>query len=112
MDKTYNLIVIIESHIFKDSICPKIRSIHLSPNNRCLIVGTYGSEIYELVTKDPQIGNNTVFISNKIMHGHYTPNTQWTNEVWGLAVFPNNKEIYATCSDDATVRIWDRKEKK
>ena len=74
MDKDYNLIVIIESYTFKDSLCPKLRSVHMSPNGRSLIVGTYGSDIYELVTKDPKITNNTVFLPTVVMNGHYTPN--------------------------------------
>jgi len=32
--------------------------------------------------------------------------------VWGLATFPNNKDFYATCSDDATLRIWSVSQKK
>lgn len=41
-----------------------------------------------------------------MMSGHYTPNQKWTNELWGLCMFPNNSDLYATCSDDATMRIW------
>lgn len=46
------------------------------------------------------------------MSGHYTPNKQALNEVWGLAIFPNNKDLYATCSDDGTLRIWSVSERK
>jgi hypothetical protein len=46
------------------------------------------------------------------MNGHYTPNQTWTNEVWGLATFPNNPDLYVTTADDATLRIWNSKEKK
>lgn len=79
LDKLYNIIVVIDERTFKDSLCPKIRSIAVSPNNRQLIVGTYGSEIFELNTKDIKIVNNTVFVPKAIMHGHYTPNQQDTN---------------------------------
>ena len=41
------------------------------------------------------------------MAGHYTPNKKWTNEAWGLAVFPKTQNLYATCSDDGTFRIFD-----
>lgn len=44
------------------------------------------------------------------MHGHYAPGMP-TNEVWGLAAFPNGTR-YATCSDDATIRIWDSATRK
>jgi WD40 repeat protein len=46
------------------------------------------------------------------MHGHYTPNQQDTNEVWGLCTFPNNPKLFVTVSDDATLRIWDHTNKK
>ncbi len=45
------------------------------------------------------------------MHGHYTPNQQDTNEVWGLCTFPNNPKLFVTVSDDATLRIWDHTNK-
>lgn len=38
------------------------------------------------------------------MSGHYSPNFV-TNEVWGLGWLDENQ--YMTCSDDATVRVWD-----
>lgn len=38
------------------------------------------------------------------MSGHYAPN-KVTNEVWGLSLY--KKKQYLTCSDDATVRVWD-----
>ena len=40
------------------------------------------------------------------MHGHYSPNLQWTNEVWGLSMFHTDTDKIATCSDDGTVRVW------
>ena len=46
------------------------------------------------------------------MNGHYAPNTKTLNEVWGLATFHQNENQYATCADDATLRIWSRKDKK
>ena len=45
------------------------------------------------------------------MKGHYTPNQKWTNEVWGLGVFSDG-DRYATCSDDATLRIWSNSKRK
>lgn len=49
-----------------------------------------------------------------LMTGHYTPNQKWTNEVWGLCTAKNKiqgKNIVLTCSDDATLRIWDADKK-
>jgi len=82
--KTYTLLIIIDEKTFSGSVCPKIRSICISNNERMLYVGTYGSEIFELSTKDPKIGNNTVFIPKILITGHYTPNQLSSNEVWGL----------------------------
>ena len=42
------------------------------------------------------------------MNGHYTPNQQWTNEIWGLLCFNNNEDKWATVSDDSTLRIWSK----
>ena len=43
------------------------------------------------------------------MNGHYAPNYV-TNEVWGLAIYDDR--YYVTCSDDATIRLWDMKKKE
>ena len=32
--------------------------------------------------------------------------------MWGLATFHKNENEYVTCADDATLRIWSRKDKK
>jgi hypothetical protein len=45
------------------------------------------------------------------MRGHFTPNPLWTNEVWGLCVCNTEKNAnkYISCSDDATLRLYDTK---
>lgn len=46
------------------------------------------------------------------MKGHYTPTRYWTNEVWGLDTFKSNKDLYLSCSDDATLRIYSTKKRR
>lgn len=46
------------------------------------------------------------------MKGHFTPSFKTTNEVWGLAEFPNNPDLYATCGDDGTLRVFSQSQKK
>lgn len=90
----------------KTSVCPRVRSVSLSRDWKTLLVGTYGSEIYELSTKDSKIGKTTKFTkADQIVAGHFTPNSQAPNEVWGLAVFHDGKR-FATCSHDGTLRVW------
>jgi microtubule-associated protein-like 6 len=57
-----------------------------------LLIGTKSSEIWEL----------DIISLSAIKHvdGHYD------GEVWGLAVHPRDN-IYVTCGDDFTVRLWD-----
>jgi len=45
------------------------------------------------------------------MKGHYTPNPQWTNEVWGLTPLNSEDDRFLTCSDDATLRLWSSKKR-
>lgn len=42
----------------------------------------------------------------QLMSGHYSPNGSWTNEVWGLDLYNNNPDQFATVSDDSTLRVW------
>jgi microtubule-associated protein-like 6 len=75
--------------VLEGSVCTEIRSLHLNENNSKLLVGTYGSEVYELVSNGGDITSSTEFKFNKkINNGHYTPNKKWTNEAWGLDVMP------------------------
>lgn len=93
------------------SVCPSIRSLYLSPDNKKLLIGTFGSEIYQLTSSGVYAENTTFSPSICFMKGHYTPNRQWTNEVWGLAPF-HKGDLYATSSDDGTLRVWSSLERK
>ena len=67
------------------SVCPSIRGLSLSSNNKKLLIGTYGSEIYQLTCSGLYSEKNTFSPAECFMTGHYTPNNQWTNEVWGFS---------------------------
>jgi microtubule-associated protein-like 6 len=104
---TYN----VEQNI-KTTFCGQVRSACFSADLKSILFGTYGSEIYEISTKDAKITSATKFGTPKeLVKGHYTPNQQWTNEIWGLAVFKDG-DRWATVSDDSTLRIWSISQKK
>jgi len=98
--------------IVKDALMPKIRSISLNLKEDTMLIGTFGSEIYELQTEskdtfnDDGISKETTWMAKCLMKGHYTPNPLWTNEVWGLDILHKDKTKYVTCSDDATLRLY------
>jgi len=41
------------------ALCPKVRSLCVSNDNKKILVGTFGSEIYELSTNDSSFSNTT-----------------------------------------------------
>ena len=83
-----------------DCVSGMVRSAILDSNESTLLVGTYGSEIFEISVQTPT--QATCFVK-----GHFTPSrgNTVTNEVWGLAVLDDTK--YTTSSDDGTLRVWD-----
>ena len=87
--KTYEVITTADLNvIIPDSECPAVRSICFDSKCTKLLIGTYASEIYEIKI-DGGVGPSSKFsVARKLMAGHYTPNKRWTNEAWGLAVFP------------------------
>lgn len=81
------------------SFNPRIRSLSWSADGTRLLVGTMGSEIYEVSAGD---GSN--FHSGPIIQGHCK------HELWGLAMNPTKPE-FCTVGDDHSVRLWDIKTK-
>jgi len=79
-----------------DSIHPSVRSLCWRPAVNRLLVGTGGSEIFELNDKTGADLNK----GGAVMNGHYS------GEVCGLAVHPTEQEA-CTVGSDKTVRIWD-----
>lgn len=72
---------------------PGICSLDIRPDGNTILVGTRGSEIYE-VQKSGK--------SDLLLQGHYD------GELWACAVAPNGMK-YATAGGDNTIRLWDSK---
>ena len=80
---------------------PRIRSVDVSPDGARILVGTQGSEIYEMNTVD---GSN--MNKDALVQAHFK------GQLWGLAVHPNptndpELEEFITVGDDSRVRKWD-----
>ena len=85
----------------------------MSDNNKHILVGTYGAEIYELTTEDTQYNRSSKWSGRQIMSSHYSPNLDSTNEIWGMEVYKGEKkDQFITVSDDATLRVWSSRERK
>jgi len=78
-----------------------IRSVCCDANMTRVLVGTKGSEIYEI-----QIDKGSAADAFRIGSGHFK------DELWGLASHPTDEDLYATCGDDATVRVWSVSQKR
>lgn len=81
----------------------------MNARNDMLMVGTFGHEIISLPIN---LQSNSCNISQAkiVINGHFAPRSDWTNELWGLSIFPN-QEKYVTCSDDGKLKIWDTRKK-
>ena len=80
-----------------ESMCVGIRSLDILMNSNQteimkVLVGTRGSEIYEI-----SINTGDMILLHE---GHFS------GECWGLSMHPKNPDIFATCGDDQTLRIW------
>lgn len=65
MDKNYSFLVKITEESFKGSFNFEIKAVHLTADNKNLIIGTNGSEIYELSTKDAKLTTSTKYGGSK-----------------------------------------------
>jgi hypothetical protein len=72
MDKMLNSIMIVKTTMADfNSISPEVRSLSLDLKQGNLLLGTYGSEIYEVVLN---FEGKTIDRVTTLMQGHYAPN--------------------------------------
>ena len=88
-----------EARPLDKSVCSVSAALDSSGNSiNKVLIGTHGGEIFEVSL----LSENTFLVSESHCRG----------EVWGLAMHPIDSDIYATCGDDCTVRIWSIKSKQ
>ena len=75
-----------------------MRSVCWDDNRGLVLVGTQGSEIYEITTE-----NQSVLL---LSEGHCA------DELWGLAAHPSDPDLFVTGGDDRTVRVWHARERR
>ncbi|CAK72848.1 unnamed protein product (macronuclear) [Paramecium tetraurelia] len=101
------------SECIKNSLGLEVKSIQLGCDLKTLLISTNSGDIVELITTDAKINGNSKFaVSKTIMNSHYYPNKRSFNEIWGLAINPQDSDQYYTCGDDATLRSWSISQKK
>jgi microtubule-associated protein-like 6 len=71
-----------------------------------LLVGTITSSLYELNMETKDIATLTA--------NHFGDLTRKDSygEMWGLATHPTDSNVFATCAEDSTIRVWDVAAKK
>ncbi|CAD8171847.1 unnamed protein product [Paramecium pentaurelia] len=112
--KTYKQILSFKlSECMRNSLGLEVKSIQLGYDQKTLLVSTNSGDIVELVTKDAKININSKFaVSKTLMKSHCSPNKRSLNEIWGLAINPQDSDQYYTCGDDGTLRSWSISQKK
>jgi microtubule-associated protein-like 6 len=77
---------------------PAVRSVCIDAFGNSVLIGTQGSEIYEVsnIFATAQVTHSTMLVQ-----GHFGG-----DELWGLAPHPTNPDLYATVGDDAMLRVW------
>eukprot|EP00826_Nyctotherus_ovalis_P022811 TRINITY_DN17612_c0_g2_i2.p1 TRINITY_DN17612_c0_g2~~TRINITY_DN17612_c0_g2_i2.p1 ORF type:complete len:338 (+),score=76.19 TRINITY_DN17612_c0_g2_i2:141-1154(+) len=85
------------------SINPEIRALNLDRVGKNLLVGTIGSEIYELsIEPASKCVENWRFL----VRGNASLRKFRTTELRGIAIVPNTR-VFVTVSEDSKLRLWD-----
>ena len=62
-----------------EAFCAQPRSVCLNIDNKRVLVGTKGSEIYEFSCQESKLSEKTNWSFKNLIKGHYCPNTRSTN---------------------------------
>lgn len=81
-----------------------VRALAWDDANMRLLVGTLGSEIYQIEGISPD--SWTAEDAKIVVQGHCL------DEVWGLAAHPTQPHLFLSAGDDKSVRLWDARMKK
>jgi len=84
-----------------------IRSVFLGSDGK-ILAGTYEGCIYEIDTKQRDA---SPVVLNRGHGGMKEKGNKYSGELWGLAMHPEGS-MYATCGDDAMLRVYDIIQKK
>ena len=91
-----------------DSYNPAVRSVCRSASGSKILVGTVGSELYELSASS---GVNN--FNGPIVEGHAAAPDAAAEQLWGLAINPDpTRQQYCTAGDDGNLRVWCLKERR
>lgn len=97
------------------SIDSRIRSVCLNENGTELVLGTMGSEIFLLRSKERNKGisewSQEGLVVECLVRGHYRKDFRKPGKVSGLSVCSRSNS-FCSCSEDGTVRMWSIEEKK
>lgn len=88
MNKSYAVLFTIDLTAIKDSNSTQVKAIALNTRGDRMMIGTFGHEIIDLPI-NLQMNTANVAQAKILVHGHFAPVSSYTNEVWGLAIFPN-----------------------
>ena len=79
---------------------PSVSSLCWDVARDTILIGTRGSEIYEISASDGSDRHGGPLVQGHCEH-----------ELWGLAVHPSKSQV-CTVGDDKTVRVWDTASKQ